>query len=52
MVPTMKCRFTGEGIQVEGVSIYRRDSLIILEGQYSEEYFKVRKALYHFLGIR
>ena len=48
----MKCSFTGQGIEIEGASIYRNDKMIVLEGHYCEEFFKVRKALYEFLGIR
>ena len=46
MQNTMQCSFTGNGVSIEGVRIYRKDSYIVLEGEYSEEYFKVRKALY------
>lgn len=42
----MKCVFTGVGIEIEGIKLYRKDNSIIMEGEYSEEYFKVRKALY------
>jgi hypothetical protein len=48
----MRCRFIGAGIEIEGIKLYRVDNEIILEGEYSEEYFKVRKALYEFLQIR
>lgn len=42
----MKCAFTGLGIEIEGIKLYRKNNSIIMEGEYSEEYFKVRKALY------
>lgn len=47
----MRCTFTGLGIEVEGVKIYRKDNLIVMEGDYSEEYFQVRRELYKFLGL-
>ena len=43
---SMQCKFTGLGIEIEGIYIYREENRIIMEGEYSEEYFKVRKALY------
>lgn len=49
---TTHCAFVGGGIEIEGVKLYRKDNEIVLEGDYSEEYFKVRKELYEFLGIR
>lgn len=47
-----QCHFVGGGIELEGIRIHRRDNEIILEGEYSEEFFKIRKELYEFLGIR
>ena len=32
----MSCRFIGFGIEVEGIKIYRKDNVIILEGEYSD----------------
>lgn len=31
----MKCVFTGLGIEIEGVKIYRKENYIIMEGEYS-----------------
>lgn len=47
-----ECNFVGGGIEIEGIRIHRKDNEIILEGEYSEEFFKIRKELYEFLGIR
>ena len=43
--------FTGNGIIIDGVKLYRENNKVILEGNYSEEYFNVRKLLYDFLKI-
>jgi hypothetical protein len=37
---------------IAGAKIYREANEIILEGEYSESYFKVRRILYEFLQIR
>lgn len=46
---SLKCSFTGYGINIGGVLLYREGEEIILEGDYSEEYFEVRRLLYDFL---
>ena len=47
----MNCKFLGFGIEIEGIKIYRKENLIIMEGDYSDQYFKVRQELYNFLGL-
>ena len=42
----LECTFVGGGIEIDGIKIYRKDNEIVLEGEYSEEYFKIRKELY------
>ena len=44
-----QCSFTKKGIVVDGIRIYREEKNIVLEGYYSEQFFKVRKLLYDFL---
>lgn len=46
-----ECKFTGNGIIIDGVKLYRENNKVILEGSYSEEYFNVRKLLYDFLKL-
>ena len=46
-----ECVFTGNGIIVDGVRLYREENKVFLEGSYSEEYFRVRKLLYDFLKL-
>ena len=43
------CAFNEKGVIIDGIQILRAENSIILKGEYSEKYFKVRKFLYDFL---
>ena len=46
------CQVLQGMIVVEGVTLYRRKKEVVLEGNYGEQYFLVRRKLYEFLGLR